>query len=75
MPITWEGEGVDEVGKHNDKIVVKINPEFYRPAEVDTLLGDYSKAKKELGWEPRTKFKDLVKMMVEADLREEELKC
>ncbi len=72
MPITWEGEGIDEVGKHNDKIVVKINPEFYRPAEVDTLLGDYSKAKKELGWEPKTKFKDLVKMMVEADLIEEQ---
>ena len=75
IPITWEGNGIEEVGKYNGKVVVKVNPEFYRPAEVDTLLGDYSKAKKELGWEPKTKFKELVKMMVEADLQEEKLKC
>ncbi len=69
MNITWEGEGLDEVGKVGDKIVVKLNPKFYRPAEVDLLLGDPSKAKKVLNWEPKIKFKKLVKMMVESDLR------
>ena len=71
MEIKWEGEGLNEVGKVGDKIVVDINKEFYRPAEVDLLIGDYSKAKKILGWEPKTKFKDLVKLMVENDLKEE----
>jgi len=70
MKIEWEGEGVDEVGKYNGKIVVKVNPNFYRPAEVDILLGDYSKAEKELGWKPKTTFRELVKMMVEYDLKE-----
>lgn len=51
------------------KKYVKIDPKFYRPAEVDLLIGDYSKAKKILGWEPKTKFKDLVHMMVDADLK------
>lgn len=71
IEIVWEGEGVNEVGKDkkNNKTIIKINPNFYRPAEVYELRGDYSKAKKELGWEPRTKFKDLVKIMVEADLK------
>jgi GDPmannose 4,6-dehydratase len=70
MPIQWEGRGINEVGKYNDRTIVKADPKFYRPAEVDILKGNYEKAKKELGWEPRTKFKDLVKMMVEADLNE-----
>ena len=48
------------------------NPEFIRPAEVDLLIGDYSKAKKDLGWEPTTSFKELVQMMVESDLKKEE---
>jgi GDPmannose 4,6-dehydratase len=69
IPINWEGKGLDEVGKHNGKVVVRINPVFFRPAEVDILLGDSSKAKKELGWEPKIKFKELVKMMVENDLK------
>jgi GDPmannose 4,6-dehydratase len=47
---------------------VEIDPKYYRPAEVDVLIGDYSKAKKKLGWEPKTKFVDLVKLMVEADI-------
>ncbi|MFZ4405103.1 MAG: GDP-mannose 4,6-dehydratase [Pseudobdellovibrionaceae bacterium] len=50
------------------KKYVKIDPKFYRPAEVDLLIGDYSKAKKNLGWEPKTSFKDLVHMMVDSDL-------
>jgi GDPmannose 4,6-dehydratase len=68
MPITWEGKGLNEVGKYNGKIVVKVSPKFYRPAEVDFLLSNPAKAKKELGWEPNTKFKELVRMMVESDL-------
>jgi len=47
---------------------VEIDPRYYRPAEVDLLIGDYSKAKRQLGWEPRTKFTDLVKLMVDADV-------
>lgn len=70
MLIIWEGEGIYEVGRCDGKIVVKINPKFYRHAEVDTLCGDYTKAKKKLGWKPRTEFKDLVRMMVESDLKE-----
>lgn len=70
MDIEWEGEGIREVGRdaNSGKVLVKVNPKYFRPCEVDLLIGDYSKAKRELGWEPKTKFKDLVKMMVEADL-------
>ena len=69
MPLTWEGNGLDEVGKSDGKIVVKINPEYYRPGEAEWLFGDISKAKKVLGWEPKTKFRNLVKIMVEEDLK------
>ena len=48
---------------------VEIDPRYYRPAEVDLLIGDYSKAKQKLGWEPKTKFVDLVKLMVDADIK------
>ena len=50
------------------KQFVEIDPRYYRPAEVELLIGDYSKAKNELGWEPKTKFHDLVKLMVQADV-------
>ena len=71
IDIEWEGEGVNEVGKdaNTGKVLVKVNPEFFRPCEVELLIGDYSKAKNELGWEPETKFEELVKMMVEEDLK------
>lgn len=67
--VVWEGEGVDEVGrlKSSGKIVVVINPKYFRPTEVELLIGDYAKAKKILGWEPKTRFTELVKIMVEAD--------
>ncbi|NKQ39728.1 MAG: GDP-mannose 4,6-dehydratase [Methanosarcinales archaeon] len=70
ISIEWDGNGVNEVGKdaNTRKILVKVNPEYFRPAEVDLLVGDYSKAKRELNWEPKVKFKQLVKMMVEKDL-------
>jgi GDPmannose 4,6-dehydratase len=53
------------------KIIVEIDPKYYRPAEVDLLLGDPSKAKRELGWEPKIKFKELVRLMYESDLERE----
>jgi len=69
MEIVWEGEGVDEVGKDKNtgKTIIEIDPKYFRPAEVDLLIGDYSKAKEQLGWEPETKFQDLVRIMTEAD--------
>jgi len=69
--ITWDGEGVNEVGilKSTGKQVIGINPKYFRPTEVDLLIGDYSKAKEKLGWEPKTKFKDLVRIMVESDYK------
>lgn len=68
--IVWEGKGVDEVGKDADtgKIIVKVNPEFFRPAEVDYLVGDASKAKRELGWEPKVKFAELAHIMLKRDI-------
>jgi len=69
--VYWKGKGADEKGflKSSNKQVVGINPRYYRPTEVDLLLGDYSKAKEKLGWEPKVTFKELVKIMVEADYR------
>lgn len=69
--ITWQGSGVHERGilKSSGKVVVEINPMYFRPTEVDILIGDYSKAKAKLGWEPKTKFKDLVKIMVQHDYK------
>jgi GDP-mannose 4,6-dehydratase len=69
--IYWEGRGLEEKGRDakTGKVLVEVSPEFYRPAEVDVLLGDYSKAKRILGWEPKTAFKELVRIMVEEDLR------
>lgn len=66
----WEGRGVDEKYYHGDKVLVQINPEFYRPAEVDLLLGDSSLARRELNWNPQTDFLELVRKMVAHDLRE-----
>jgi len=69
MPIKWEGKGINEVGVYKKEIVVKVDPSFYRPAEVDLLIGNFEKAKKILGWNPKTNFKELVKIMVEEDLK------
>jgi GDPmannose 4,6-dehydratase len=68
--LTWSGSGVDE--KAVDKagnVVVAVDPRYFRPTEVETLLGDASKAKRELGWEPRISFDELVREMVECDLK------
>ena len=67
--IIWKGFGLEEKGilKSSGKEVIAINPMYFRPTEVDVLIGDYSKAKEKLGWEPKTKFKELVKIMVQND--------
>jgi GDPmannose 4,6-dehydratase len=66
--LTWEGEGVNEVGKDQNGVVrVKINPEFFRPTELNVLLGDASKTREKLGWVHTTKFENLVREMVDSD--------
>ncbi len=67
--IIWQGQGVNEIGilKSKNKQVVSINPRYFRPTEVDLLIGDYAKAKADLGWEPKTKFENLVKIMIKSD--------
>jgi len=69
--IRWEGQGEDEVGKVGDEIIVKINPEFYRPAEVDVLIADATKAREVLGWTPKISFEDLVKRMITNDVNDD----
>jgi GDPmannose 4,6-dehydratase len=68
--IEWRGSGLDEVGIANGKTVVRVDPRYFRPTEVETLLGDPSKAKRELGWEPKISFEELVKEMVLSDVKE-----
>jgi GDPmannose 4,6-dehydratase len=63
--IVWQGEGLDEIGvdKNTGRTVINVNPKYFRPAEVETLLGDATKAKEKLGWEPKISFKQLVEDM------------
>lgn len=69
--LEWKGEGIDEVGidTSSGKEIIKINSKFYRPAEVELLIGDPTKAKEELGWQATTSLEELCAMMVKADLR------
>jgi GDPmannose 4,6-dehydratase len=69
--IEWQGEGVDTKGidRSSGRVIVEVSPEFYRPAEVDLLVGDAQKAKRVLGWKPKVRFEELVDIMMEADLR------
>jgi GDPmannose 4,6-dehydratase len=68
--LTWRGRGLDEQGVDDEgRVIVAVDPRYFRPAEVDTLLGDASKAKRELGWEPKIGFNELVREMAQADLR------
>jgi GDPmannose 4,6-dehydratase len=69
IELEWIGSGINEVGLFNDETMVKVSKEFYRPLESDNYRADYSKAKKKLKWEPKTKFNDLVKIMVRNDLK------
>ena len=70
MPLEWQGNGVTEKGidTTNGRVIIQIDPKYFRPAEVDLLLGDPSKAKRQMGWELKTSFGQLVNMMADADL-------
>lgn len=74
IEIRWEGQGEQEQGVNAEtgEVLVRVNPKFYRPAEVELLIGDPQKSKDELGWEPKTSLEELCRMMVEADLRRNE---
>ena len=74
MAITWEGTGIEEKGydRKTGKCVVAIDPRYFRPAEVETLLGDPSKAREKLGWTPKISFEELVAEMVREDLKSAE---
>ncbi|MBY0575264.1 MAG: GDP-mannose 4,6-dehydratase [Gallionellaceae bacterium] len=73
IQITWQGQGVEERGiDRSGKTIVKVDPRYFRPTEVDTLLGDPAKAKEKLGWSPKTTFEQLVSEMVREDLRSAE---
>ena len=70
--IRWEGSDLKEIGRRNDTgdVVVRIDPRYFRPAEVETLLGDPSNAHKKLGWTPTTSLEELVNEMIEVDQEE-----
>ncbi|MBL7978625.1 MAG: GDP-mannose 4,6-dehydratase [Bacteroidetes Order II. Incertae sedis bacterium] len=70
MPLVWEGEGVAEKGRnvHTGEVVIEVDPRYFRPTEVDLLLGDYSKAKEKLGWQPVSSLEDMIAEMVASDL-------
>jgi GDPmannose 4,6-dehydratase len=72
--LAWKGTGENEVGidRKSGKTLVRLNPKFCRPAEVDLLIGNPERAKRELGWEPKTRLEELCQMMVEADIRRNE---
>lgn len=75
MDMVWKGKGLKERGidKKTGKVIIEIDPRYFRPAEVDVLVGDYTKARIALGWKPKVKFKELVKIMMEADLKKEKV--
>jgi GDPmannose 4,6-dehydratase len=74
MAIEWRGSGVEEKGYlSNGKCIIEVDPGYFRPAEVETLLGDASKAKVKLGWSPQTSFTELIEEMVASDLAEAEV--
>ena len=69
MKIEWKGNGLNEVGSFNGKDIIKIDPRYFRPTEVQALLGDSSKAKKKLNWSPKISFEEIVKEMVDEDFK------
>lgn len=70
MKISWQGNGVDETGTdQNGRVIVRVDPRYFRPTEVETLLGDPTKAREKLGWTPRISFRELVTEMVREDLK------
>jgi GDPmannose 4,6-dehydratase len=73
IQLRWKGEDADELGMDEEgRVIVQVDPRYFRPAEVETLLGDASKAHRELGWQPRISFAELVSEMVTEDLKEAE---
>ena len=74
MDIEWQGTGIDEkaIDTKNGRTLVRVDPKYFRPTEVDYLLGDATKAKKKFGWKPTVKFEELVEIMVNADLNNHE---
>ncbi|MCF7939493.1 MAG: GDP-mannose 4,6-dehydratase [Spirochaetales bacterium] len=73
IDIKWQGEGVNEVGieKHSEKTIVRVDPRYFRPTEVDLLLGDPTKSRNVLGWQAKVSFNELVQTMVEADFNQQ----
>ena len=76
MEIEWIGKGIKEKGidRKTGKTIIEIDPRYFRPAEGDILIGDSSKAEKQLGWKPKTNFKELVRIMMEADMQASNIK-
>jgi GDPmannose 4,6-dehydratase len=72
IQVIWKGTGINEKGidAKSGKVIVEVSSEFFRPSEVDLLIGDPAKAKKELNWEPKTSVRQLIRMMIQADLEE-----
>ena len=70
--ITWEGTGIDEVGRRADtnEIIIRIDKRYFRPTEVDELLGDSTKAKEKLNWEPQISLSQLISEMIDEDIKE-----
>ena len=68
MKIIWDGKGINEIGYYNNKAIIKVDPAYFRPAEVESLLGDATKAKRKLGWKPKITFEKLIKEMIKNDL-------
>jgi GDPmannose 4,6-dehydratase len=79
ISVSWKGKGISEIGYESPghskqkKILVEIDPRYYRPVEVTQLIGDSTKARKAFGWKPKTTFKELIKIMMKADIRREEI--
>ena len=69
MQIRWKGKGIDEVGLINGQEIIKVDPRYFRPTDVENLLGDFSKARDKLGWSPKITFEQLVQEMVDKDLK------
>lgn len=73
IKITWEGQGVDEVGKDQDgRVIIRIDPRYFRPTEVDLLLGDSTKLRTKLGWKPKYTYEELIKEMIDYDYADAE---
>jgi GDPmannose 4,6-dehydratase len=69
MSLTWRGHGLEEKAYESGRCIVAVDARYFRPTDVETLLGDASKARNKLGWVPRTSFEELVREMTQADLR------